>query len=119
MASSEEFVQYTVNLIHPSLGVTSKKMFGEYAIYCNTKVVALICDNKLFVKPTELGKEFIGKVQEAQAYPNAKPSFLITDHLDEKDWLTELIRLTESELPFPKKKEAKKKKVSKNKKSKT
>jgi hypothetical protein len=30
---------------------------GEYAIYCNGKVVALVCDNQLFVKPTEAAQD--------------------------------------------------------------
>ena len=80
-----------------------KKMFGEYALYYNGKVVALICDNHLFIKPTNAGKTFIGpNLTQAPAYPGAKPSFLIEDQIDDTDWLTTLIQLTESELPIPK-----------------
>lgn len=32
-----------------------RKMFGEYAIYCDAKVLALVCDNQLLVKPTAAG----------------------------------------------------------------
>ena len=77
-------------------------MFGEYALYCNNKVVALVCDNQLFVKQTAAGKKFIGKVKEAPAYPGAKMSFLIEDKIDDREWLSELVRITESELPEPK-----------------
>ena len=35
----------------------SQAMLGEYVIYCNNKVVALVCDNKLFVKPTAQAAE--------------------------------------------------------------
>jgi TfoX/Sxy family transcriptional regulator of competence genes len=80
-------------------------MFGEYAIYCGEKIVALFCDNQLFVKPTEAGKKFIGKVTESSPYPGAKPYFLIGgEKCDDGDWLTELIRLSAAELPPPKKK---------------
>jgi len=31
--------------------VSYRKMFGEYALYCNGNVVALVYNNQLFVKP--------------------------------------------------------------------
>jgi TfoX/Sxy family transcriptional regulator of competence genes len=89
--------------------VTAKKMFGEYGIYCDSKVVALVCDDKLFVKPTAAGKAFAGKPKEAAAYPGAKPSLLVAaDKWDDPEWLSELIRITTAELPVPKKKPARK-----------
>jgi TfoX/Sxy family transcriptional regulator of competence genes len=33
--------------------ISYRYMFGEYAIYCDGKVVALVCDNQLFVKPSD------------------------------------------------------------------
>ena len=84
--------------------VSCRKMFGEYAVYVNGKVTALICDDRLFVKPTPGGREFIGEVMEAPPYPGAKPSFLIGDRVEDRAWLSELIRITERELPEPKQK---------------
>lgn len=86
----------------------TKKILREYAIYSNNKVVALVCDGQLFVKQTQAGRAFIGKVVEAPAYPGAKPSFLIEEQLEDKEWLSELIVLTEQELPAPKPKNKKK-----------
>ena len=79
MASDKSFVEFIVDQIEDAGLITYKKMFGEYAIYCDDKVVALICDNRLFVKPTEGGRAFIGNVVEAPAYPGAKLSFIITE----------------------------------------
>jgi hypothetical protein len=45
---------------------------------------------------------------EASPYPGAKPSFLIEDQVEDKQWLTQLINLTENELPVPKPKKKKK-----------
>lgn len=50
-------------------------MFGEYGVYADGKIFGLICDNKLFVKPTISGREFIGNVVEAPPYEGAKPGF--------------------------------------------
>jgi DNA transformation protein and related proteins len=86
-------------------------MFGEYAIYCDEKVVALVCDNQLFVKPTVVGRSLIGNVIEAPPYPNAKPHFLMGEQLDDRHWMSNLIQLTTSELPVPRPKKLKSKKA--------
>jgi TfoX/Sxy family transcriptional regulator of competence genes len=108
MASDLDFVEYVVDQMEDAGVITYKKMFGEYAVYCRGKVVALVCDNQLFVKPTESGRAFIGDVVEAPPYPGAKPSFLIGEGMEDRDWLGRLIRLTEKELPLPKPKKGKK-----------
>jgi len=107
MASDENFVQYVVEQIENAGDISYRKMFGEYAVYSNRKVVALICDNQLFIKPTEGGRSFIGEVVEAPAYPGAKLSFLIEDQIEDREWLSRLIRITEKELPEPKPKKKK------------
>ena len=110
MASDLEFVTFVVDQLDDSCDVTYRKMFGEYALYLDGKVVALICDNQLFVKPTGAGRAFIGEVNEASAYPGAKPSFLIGDRLEDGEWLARLLRLTAEELPRPKPKKKRAKK---------
>jgi TfoX/Sxy family transcriptional regulator of competence genes len=110
MASDQTFVDYIVDQISNAGVIASRKMFGEYALYCDHKVVALICDNQLFVKPTEGGRAYIGEPVEAPPYPGAKLSFLIEDKTEDGEWLSELIRITASELPAPKPKKEKRKK---------
>lgn len=110
MASDQKFVDYVVEQINLPAQVSFKKMFGEYALYHETKLFGLVCDNKFYVKPTTAGREFIGKPQEAPPYPGAKPSFLIEEKLDDRDWLKELVTLTVKELPQPKLKVKKAKK---------
>lgn len=109
MATDLDFVKFVVDQIETNLEVTYRKMFGEYALYCNGKVVGLICDNKLFVKITEAGKSFVGEITEAPAYRGAKPSFLIEDQIDDGAWVSELIELTEKGLPEPRPKKKKQK----------
>ncbi len=82
--------------------ISFRKMFGEYALYCDAKVVALVCDNQLFVKPTKAGHTYIGKVTEAPPYPGAKNYFLIEDAFEDREWISDLIRMTAQELPVPK-----------------
>jgi TfoX/Sxy family transcriptional regulator of competence genes len=110
MASTQKFLEFVLDQIHDAGEITSRKMFGEYAIYADGKVVALVADNKLFVKQTEGGKKFIGDYQEAPAYPGAKMSFLIEDQIEDHQFLSDLFRITAAEVPFPKPKKSKKKK---------
>ena len=110
MASDLNFVKFVADQVDDSCEVSYRQMFGEYALYSRGKVVALICDNQLFVKPTEVGRSFIGDVIEAPPYPGAKLAFLIQDEIDDRDWLTQLITLTEQALPKPKPKTKKKSK---------
>jgi TfoX/Sxy family transcriptional regulator of competence genes len=107
MASSREFVEYVTEQFDEDLGVTHKKMFGEYGLFCDGKMFGMVCDDRLFVKPTEVGRAFIGNVVEAAPYPGAKPSFLIEEGLEDRDWLSELARITARELPIPKRKKKK------------
>lgn len=101
MASEPGFVEYVAAQVSGAGAVTWRKMFGEYALYVDGKVVGLICDNMLYVKPTEEGRAFIGTPEEAPAYPGARPSFLIGEGIDDSEWLTELFRITASSLPEP------------------
>ena len=107
MASDQGTVDFIVDQISEAGTVSSRKMFGEYAVYCGGKVVALVCDNRLFVKPTAAGRAFIGAPVEAPAYPGAKNSFLIEDAFEDREWISELIRITARELPAPKPKKSK------------
>ena len=80
-------------------------MFGEYGLFCDGKMVALICDDLLFIKPTLAGRSYLGVVIEKPPYKGAKPYFWISgDRWDDSDWLTELVRLSAAELPLPVKK---------------
>jgi TfoX/Sxy family transcriptional regulator of competence genes len=102
VSSDPGFVEYVCDQVDDAGVISSRKMFGEWAIYSGQKVVALVCDDRLFVRPTAAGRAFIGEPVEASPYPSAKPHFLIEDRIDDREWLTELIRVTEREIPEPK-----------------
>lgn len=107
MASDSDFVARVCDQLRALDDISAKKMFGEYALYAGPKLVALIADNRLYVKPTQAGRELLGTPEEAPPYPGAKPSFLIGKELDDPGLMTELIIATERELPMPKPKKPK------------
>ncbi len=105
MATKQSTADYLTDQMSDAGEIRSRKMFGEYAIYCDDKVVALICDEQLFVKPTDAGRKFLRDVIEAPPYPSAKPHFFIEgDRCEDREWISELIALTAAALPPPKKK---------------
>ena len=107
MATDLEFMEFLADQMAGAGEISYRKMFGEYAVYLGGKVVALVCDNQLFVKPTAAGRAFIGAPVEAPAYPGAKNSFLIEDAFEDREWISELIRITARDLPAPKPKKPK------------
>jgi TfoX/Sxy family transcriptional regulator of competence genes len=108
MASNQSTVDFLTEQMSNAGEIRSRKMFGEYAIYCNEKVVALVCDNQLFVKPTDRGTTIVGKENTAPPYPGAKPYLLISeDYWDDREWMSTLIAETADVLPLPKPKKKK------------
>jgi TfoX/Sxy family transcriptional regulator of competence genes len=101
MASSLDFVEFVCSQITDAGNIAYRKMFGEYAVYCNGKVIGLICDNQFFVKISAAVEMFSTPFEEAPPYPGAKP-YLVIDRLDDRDFLTDVITKTYDALPVTK-----------------
>ena len=102
MASNQNFVDYVSEQANLAGRLTFKKMFGEYAVYVDLKVVGFICDNQLLVKPTAAGKQWVGNIAEAPPCPGAKLHYLLSERLEDRDFVRQLLLITASELPAPK-----------------
>lgn len=108
VSSQQKTVDYIAEQSAGAGTITTRRMFGEFAMYCDGKVMAFIVDDQLFIKPTEAGRAFLGEVSEAEAYPGSKLYFVIDgDRWDDADWLAELVRTTAAALPLPKPKKPK------------
>jgi TfoX/Sxy family transcriptional regulator of competence genes len=101
MASDREFVAFVCEQLRGAGDISSKRMFGEAAVYLRDKVVGLVCDNQLFIKPTPPGRAALVTPIEAPPFPGASNWFLLAD-LDDPEFLAELIRITADALPAPK-----------------
>lgn len=120
MPTSAETVDFLLDQLGWPPNARTRKMFGEYAVYLDEKVVAFVCDDELFVKPTAEGRVFVeaaGALDEAPAYPGSKLYLRIGgDRWENREWLAELMRTTADALPAPKPKAPKSKpKASKSK----
>ena len=107
MASKLEFVQYAADQLSGAGEIRFQKMFGDYGLYCNWKIFALICDNQLFIKVTDAGRKLAPQLQLVSPYEGAKPYFLIED-IDDREFLTRFASATCTVLPEPKPKKGEK-----------
>ncbi len=107
MASDISFVEYVCEQIRGAGHISHRRMFGEFAVYCDGKVVAFVCDNQFFLKPTDAGKALLDRVKEAPPYPGAKAYYLIDAQLDDAEVAAAIVRATADALPAPKIKTAK------------
>ena len=107
MASNPDFVQYIADQCAGAGEITVKKMFGDYGIYCDGVIFGLICDNRFYLKPTEAGRSLLRSVEMRPPYDGAKDYFFIED-VDDRDYLSALVRETCNALPQPKPKKKKK-----------
>ena len=106
MASNADFVQYIADQCSGAGEIIVKKMFGDYGIYCDGKIFGLICDNSFYLKPTDAVRPMLREVALRPPYDGAKDYFYITD-IDDRDYLSALVRETCKALPEPRPKKKK------------
>jgi len=107
MGSSLDTVTYIADQAGLGKRLSHRKMFGEFALYVDGKVVALVCDDQLFLKPTDECRAYLGTVREAPPFPGAKNFFLLSAEIDDPDRLGEALQITARALPEGKPKRAK------------
>lgn len=106
MASNSDFVQYIADQCAQAGEINVKKMFGDYGVYCDDKIIGLICDDCFYLKPTEAVRPLLRVVELRPPYYGAKDYFLIAD-VDDRDYLATIVRETCKALPEPKPKKKK------------
>ncbi len=103
MATSKEYYDFIMGQISGLENIRSRKMMGEYIIYCNDKIVGGIYDNRFLVKPTESARNFMPDAPLEFPYENAKEMILV-ENVDDRRFLEVLLNAVAEELPEIKKK---------------
>lgn len=107
MPTQKETVQHILEQLAP-LNVRSRAMFGGYTVYCDEKPVALVCNDVLFVKPTEISEEYLAEEHLAPPYQGAKDHYGVPEErIADTEWLQEFVQRTADLLPVPKKRSRK------------
>jgi len=110
MGTSADTIDRLLDTLSP-LPLSARKMFGEYALYLDGKVVALVCDDQLFLKPTPGALAALPDCPQGHPYPGTKPHLLVTDALDDPDQVMTALKAIAAETPAPKPKKPKKPKT--------
>lgn len=103
MATRKETVEFLLECLGMPDRFATKSMFGEYALYADGKTVALVADDRLFVKIVPASEDLRSICEQGSPYPGAKAHYA----LDEDQWtsMRELPRIliaVAAALPEPK-----------------
>ena len=101
MGTAASTIDHLLDTLAP-LALSARKMFGEYALFLDGKVVALVCDDRLFLKPTHGANAALPGSPTGHPYPGAKLHLLVTDALDDPDRVAGALRAIAADLPPPK-----------------
>ena len=104
MATDRGFIEYVTEQLQGAGSVRAKRMFGEYGLYLDGMFFAVICDDELFIKPTQAALAAFPELPLAPPYAGAKDYIRVED-TDDAAALCALARLTceaLAELPQPK-----------------
>ena len=93
MASHQDFVDYVAEQLREAGAICSRKMFGEYGLYCDDVFFAVICDDQFFVKVTPAGEAAFPNLPKAPPYEGAKDYIWVED-VENRELMTELTRMT-------------------------
>lgn len=103
MATQQSVAEKMVTYFQDAGDITIRKMFGEYCVYLFGKPVALICDDRLFVPPTENARKVLKVIDEAPPFPGAKPRLRVAEsEWKQKVRMTKLFLALYEDLPEPK-----------------
>lgn len=102
MPTDQNFVDYIAEQAQLGTSLTFRKMFGEYGVCLDDKVIAFVCDSSLFIKATPATDAITRTLPQRPPYPGAKPYPVADELLDDADALKALLRATARDLPMPK-----------------
>ena len=107
MPTSPATIAHILDTLSDLPGLRADKMFGEYGLYLGSKVVGLICDDQLFIKPTANAHPLIPDIAMGPPYPGAKDHMMLSELLDDPDLCARVLRAVAADVPEPKPKKPK------------
>ena len=101
MASSEEYLAFILDQFSELEEMSYRPMMEEYILYYRGKIIGGIYDNRLLLKPVKVIMDQLGQTRLERPYEGAKEMILLED-LEDKSFLTRLIKDMYEVLPAPK-----------------
>ena len=101
MASSKEYLHFSLEQLSALNDISYCSMMGEYILYYHGKIVGGIYDDRLLVKKTKSALERMPAAVCDFPYAGAK-EMLLVEEVDNKEFLTKLFEAMYDELPSSK-----------------
>ena len=103
MSTSQSTMDYLLDILSDSKQVSARRMFGEYCLYYAARPVGLVCDDQLFLKPTDAARALMKAPEEGMPFPGARAHLRLgPDDWDDRALMNALVRITFDSLPPPK-----------------
>jgi len=108
VSTSEQTIEYIEDQL-AGLDLRTARMFGEYCLYVDNKVVGFVCDDTLFIKPSPVDPALLEGTEPGHPYPGSKEYHSVPgDLLEDAEWVREAVQATADALPAAKPKRSKK-----------
>lgn len=80
MSTQPETIDFILEKLGDPERFSTRKMFGEYALYADGVTVALVCDDQLYVKIVPASEALADQCEQDAPYPGARPHYLVEEH---------------------------------------
>jgi len=105
MSSTDQYLEFVLDLLGELDDVAHHKMMGEYVLYYRSKVVGGIYDARFLLKVTPASERLLPEAPRAIPYEGAKEMLLV--EIEDRDTLHDVVEAMWEELPAPKKRKNK------------
>ena len=102
MSSTNQYLEFVLDLLGELDDVAHRKMTGEYVLYYRGKVFGGIYDDRFLLKVTPASERLLPDAPRAIPYEGGKEMLLV--EIEDRDALCDVVSAMWEELPAPKKK---------------
>ena len=105
MSSTDQYLEFVLDLLGELEDVAHHKMMGEYVLYYRSKVVGGIYDDRFLLKVTPASERLLSDAPRVTPYKGAKEMLLI--EIEDRDALCDVVSAMWEELPASKQRKKK------------
>ena len=102
MASTKDYLDFVLEQLSELDGISFRPMMGEFILYCQSKVVGGVYDDRLLLKPMPAALRLVSEagleVQMELPYDGAKEMLLVD--VDRRELLGRIVQAVADELPY-------------------
>ena len=101
-------MQFVEEQLREAGAISHYKMMGDYVVYCDLKVVGVVCGNQFYIKRLPVSEPFFPNATPV-APTGGKDTHFLVENLEDTAFLAQLVRAVCDALPPPKPKKRKEK----------